>query len=179
MANAMPILPAHVEETVRAIAKLHLEHHRQATTVQRIVDRSVATVAKPRFVGWLTFAIVAWIAANIVLGWWHHAFDGPPFALLQDVGTALALYITVLILITQRRENEIGEYREQLTLELAILAEQKSSKIIQLLEDLRRDNPTIDDRDDQEAAALAIPADPQAVLDAIKDRQAAMIEADH
>jgi hypothetical protein len=81
-----------------------------------------------------------------------------------------------LNLSTQRRDDELASYREQLTLELAILGEQKSAKIIELLEELRRDDPTIRDRIDHDAAAMSAPADPQAVLDAIKDSHAGMEE---
>ena len=62
-------------------------------------------------------------------------------------------------------------YREQLTLELAILGEQKSAKIIALLEEMRRDSPSLRNRVDEEAAAMSIAADPQAVLDAIKENE--------
>ena len=37
---------------------------------------------------------------------------------------------------------------------------------------MRRDNPNLRNRVDQEAAAMAIPADPQAVLEAIKSSDA-------
>jgi uncharacterized membrane protein len=84
--------------------------------------------------------------------------------------------MTVLILSTQRRDDELTSYREQLTLELAILGEQKSAKIIELLEELRRDDPTIRNRIDHDAVAMSAPADPQAVLDAIKDSHAGMAE---
>jgi uncharacterized membrane protein len=57
-------------------------------------------------------------------------------------------------------------------LELAILSEQKTAKVIQLLEESRRDNPLIRSRVDQEAEAMAQPADPQSVLDAIKETHA-------
>ncbi len=170
-----PILPAHIEETVRAISELHAQHHRRATPVQRIVDRSVALIARPRFVALLTAFIVAWIFLNGVLSTRGFRVDAPPFQILQDLGELLALYITILILITQRREDELTQHREQLTLELAILGEQKSAKIVQLLEELRRDNPIIPDRIDEEAEALSIPADPQAVLDAIKDAHEEML----
>ena len=83
----------------------------------------------------------------------------------------LALYVTVLILTTQRREDQLAGYREQLTLELAILGEQKSAKIIALLEEMRRDSPTLRNRVDEEAAAMSVAADPQAVLDAIKESE--------
>jgi uncharacterized membrane protein len=171
------ILPAHIEETVRAIAELQAQHERRATHVLRIVDRSVRTLSRPRVIGYLTIIIVGWVALNVGLSAYGHAFDLFPFPLLQDAGAALALYLTLLILITQRREDELTGHREQLTLELAILSEQKSAKIIQLLEELRRDMPSVHNRIDPEAEALSIPADPQAVLDAIMETHEEMLEA--
>ena len=84
----------------------------------------------------------------------------------------MSLYIVVLILATQRREYQLAQLREQLTLELAILGEQKTAKVIQLLEESRRDNPLIPNRVDQVAEAMAQPADPQSVLEAIKETNA-------
>lgn len=165
--QSSPILPAHIEDTVRAIAELHARHHREIAPVERVVDRSVVFMSRPRFVGYLTAFIVAWVLLNF--GLQNRAFDLFPYPLLQDAGSALGVYITILILIRQRRDDEIAQAREQLTLELAILGEHKNAKIIQLLEELRRDNPLIHDRVDAEAEALSVPADPQAVLDAIKD----------
>jgi uncharacterized membrane protein len=52
------------------------------------------------------------------------------------------------------------------------LSEQKTAKVIQLLEESRRDNPLIRDRVDQEAEVMAQPADPQSVLEAIKETHA-------
>jgi uncharacterized membrane protein len=78
-----------------------------------------------------------------------------------------------LILATQRREYQLAQLREQLTLELAILSEQETAKVIQLLEEPRGDNPLIRDRVDQEAEAIAQLADPQSMLDAIKETHAA------
>jgi uncharacterized membrane protein len=78
--------------------------------------------------------------------------------------------MTVLILATQRRENELASHHERLTLELAILSEQKAAKIISLLEELRQDHPR--DRVDDEAAAMSEPADPQSVLETFKKHEA-------
>ena len=178
MNKRTPILPAHIDETIQAIAELHLEHQRSATPVQRAVDRMTRFVGRPRFVGLMTAAFAAWIGLNLllqILG--HQAIDPTPFPWLEDVGTLLALYITVLILITQRRENELTERREQLTLELSIIAEQKTAKIIELLEELRRDHPAIHDRVDQEADDMSKHADPQAVLEAIVDRHDETLES--
>ncbi len=93
--------------------------------------------------------------------------DEPPFFWLQGAVTLTALYMAVFILTTQRRENKLAGLREQLTLELSILSEQKSAKIIGLLEELRRDDPSISDRSDEMRRAFNV-ADPIAVLDALQ-----------
>ena len=127
--------------------------------------------------GWLTLVIVLWIGVNLALQFAGLQTPDPaPFAYLQDAGEGVGLYLTVLILVTQRREDQLTEAREQLTLELAILSEQKSAKIIALLEELRRDSPLIANRVDQEAEAMSTPADPQAVLDAIKETHEDMLD---
>lgn len=171
-----PAVPEHIQQTIDTIAEVHARHLREATRAHRFMQGTVSWVARPRFILLLTLFVAAWIGANFHLG--GKAFDPAPFPILQDIGTLAALYITVLILITTQREKEIGEHREQLTLQLAILAEQKSAKVIQLIEEARRDNPLIGDRRDAEADELSVPADPQAVLDAIKDRQDALSEGE-
>jgi uncharacterized membrane protein len=78
----------------------------------------------------------------------------------------------VLILITQRHENRLEETRAQLTLQVAMLAERKNAKIIELLEQLRRDHPNIADRVDEDATAMSQPTDAEAVIEAINSSQA-------
>ena len=174
-----PILPAHIDETVRAIARLHAEHYQRSTPLQRIVDRMTALVGRLGFVGLLTAVVLVWMAANLVTAWaGREPLDPPPFAWLQGVVGLMALYMTALILATQRREDQLAGHREQLTLELAILGEQKSAKIIELLEEMRRDDPSLHNRVDHEAAAMSLPADPQAVLDAIKDSHEELMPAE-
>ena len=172
MTEETPILPAHIEDTIQAIARLHAEHRQEAGTLQRLVERLTAWIGRPQFIAGMTVAITVWVAGNTVakvVG--ATSWDDPPFAWLQGGLGLLALYVTVLILTTQRREDQLAGYREQLTLELAIISEQKSAKIISLLEEMRRDSPTLRNRVDEEAVAMSIAADPQAVLDAIKDTE--------
>jgi uncharacterized membrane protein len=169
----LPLLPAHIEETIRSIARLHAEHHQNATPLQRVVDRITALVGRPRFLGVLTVIAAGWISLNLLaaaLG--YRPIDPPPFPGLQGAVSLASLYMVVLILATQRREDQLAQLREQLNLELAILSEQKTAKVIQLLEESRRDNPLIPNRVDQEAEAMAQPADPQSVLEAIKETHA-------
>ena len=168
-----PILPTHIEDTIRSIARLHAEHHQAATRLQRFVDRLTALVGQPRFIGAATCVAMLWLGGNLLLlRLGGTAVDLPPFPWFDGLVGLLALYIALLILTTQRRADELAQHREQLTLELAILSEQKTAKVIVLLEEMRRDNPNLRNRVDHEASAMAIPADPQAVLEAIKSSHA-------
>jgi uncharacterized membrane protein len=112
----------------------------------------------------------SWISLNLFAATFgYRAIDPPPFSWLGGAISLVSLYMVILILATQQREYQLAQRREQLTLELAILSEQKTAKVIQLLEESRRDNPLIHNRIDQEAEAMAQPADLQSVLDAIKE----------
>jgi uncharacterized membrane protein len=79
------------------------------------------------------------------------------------------VFLTVFILATQRREDQLSELRQRLTLELAMLSDQKSAKLIALIEELRTDMPSVRNRRDHEAEAFADPADPEAVIDRLRD----------
>jgi uncharacterized membrane protein len=169
MASDAPSVPPHIEETVAAMAALHTEHYQRAGRLQKFVSRATATVAQPGVLGVLTVAIAGWIVLNVALagaGW--AAPDPPPFAYLSVAASTVALYLTAMILISRRADDEFQTRRDQLTLELAILSDQKSAKIIALLEEFRRNDPNQGDHRDEVAEALAQPSDPQAVLDAIK-----------
>jgi uncharacterized membrane protein len=165
-------VPTHVEDTVEAIARFQATHEADASPHQRLIERVTRRAGRPAFIGLLTVLVVGWIAFNLGLAaFGRRPVDEPPFFWLQGAVTLTALYMTVLILTTQRREDKLAGLRDQLTLELSILSEQKSAKIIGLLEELRRDDPNISDRPDEHADALSTPADPNAVLDALKDTQ--------
>lgn len=172
--NDSAILPAHIEQTVGAIMRLHAEHRARASPLQSFIERLTANAGRPRFIALLTGLVVSWVALNLgMVASGRPPLDEPPFFWLQGVIALAALYMTVLILTTQRREDELTLHREQLTLELAILSEQKSAKIIALLEELRRDTPLVHDRHDAEAEALSMPSDPNVVLEAIRGTQEA------
>ena len=162
----MPELPKHVEETVEALAEIHREHHRNTPAIEKFVARTTAYMSQPRFLLIVTLAFAVWVIAIFAAQLSAGALGQPPLW-LSEIASLLSVYITLLILISQRRENEWAHQRDQLTLELAMLSERKTAKIISLLEELRRDHPGILDRMDAEAEAMSEPANAQAVGDAV------------
>ena len=170
MTETNPELPAHIEETVQMMARLHAQHYSAATPLQRFFERLTVQAARPSFTVAITIIVFGWMLLNLMLGSLGlHVIDAPPFGWLQGAVTLTALYMTSLILTTQRREDQLASHRAQLTLQLGILGEKKTAKIIELIEELRRDSPRLADRVDEDAVALSTPADPQMVLEAIKE----------
>lgn len=158
----------HVRETVEEIIAVHAEHYRAHGRLQRLTDRLTAALARPVFLAVLVVVIGAWLLSNGLFMGEGRAIDPPPFAMLELAATLAALVFAILILVTQRREDALAERRAQLTLELAMLGERKTAKVIALLEELRRDMPSIADRVDPESEAMAAPADARAVLTALE-----------
>jgi uncharacterized membrane protein len=180
MANTnipIPNLPEHIEETVRSIAQPHADHNENATLLERALDRVTAFISRPWGLGLITVIVVGWIGLNLVAAAFGvRPIDPPPFLWLGGAVSLVSLFIVLLILATQRRENQLAQRRELLILELTLLGEQKTAKVIQLLEESRRDNPLIRNRADSEAEAMAQPADPNFVVDRIKGTHVATSE---
>lgn len=169
-------IPPHIEETVQAIARLHADHHKRATPLQILVDQMTALVARPAFIGGVTVVVALWVGGNLLLSrLTGHRLEPKGLPYLQGIGELVTIYITALVLMSQRRKDELSELREQLSLELATLTEQKVAKLIALTEEMRRDNPQIVNRFDPQAAAMAQPADPEAVLVAFKEAHEGLI----
>jgi uncharacterized membrane protein len=103
-------------------------------------DRVAAAIA--RFCGSMTFVWIhvalffAWIGYNTVP--WFRAFDPYPFTFLTLVVSLEAIFLSTFILISQNYDMRISERRNQLDLQINLLAEQENTKILQMLERIAR-----------------------------------------
>ena len=160
-AKSPPPLPNHVEEALQAMAAMHNAHHEQASGTERLIDRVTAAIAAPRFVLYAGIAIALAMLGNYLV-----SRAVPTFS---DALSCIALLIAVLILASQRRADKLANLREQMTLEMTLLTTQKVSKVIDLMEELRRDSPDIKDRVDLEAIEMSGMPDHGTVLQAIQE----------
>jgi uncharacterized membrane protein len=163
-------LPPHVEETVRAVEQLRVEHHISATPLERILERVKAKASAPSFSVVAIVLVALWMGFNLALR--NSAWDQPPFPYLELTLSALAFFFAILILATQRRADTLADHREQLILQLVFVSEQKTAKIIGLLEEHRRDNPQLRDRIDRVAEQMTETVNPRAVSDALRETTA-------
>ena len=155
----------HEEATAQQLAELYEQHDRAATSIQRLANRVTATLGRPLALAVIVGVVVAWMVGNYaarLLG--STALEAFPFPDLAFVATVTALLVALLILTTQRHEQELAEKRARLTLQIAVLSEKKIAKLIDLVEEQRRDNPMLPARVDHEAAGMAVASDPRASL---------------
>lgn len=163
-------VPEHVTHSVETIATIHDRAQRKVDRHQRLVEVLTATIGRPHSIYVIAAIVAAWIIYNVTaprMGW--HRVDEPPFFWLQGALCAASLLVTTMVLTTQNRQTRQNEQRSQLDLQVNLLSEQKIAKIIDLLEELRRDMPTVRDRVDPLAEAMKEAVDPHAVMSALED----------
>ena len=159
-------LPGHVEEAIKQIAAIHLTHYAESKPSERATDRAVSLIGTPTFFALLVALAAAWMLMNASAG--VGSFDSPPFALLELLCSLIAVLLAVLILAAQRREDRLATRREQMTLQVGLLTEQKVSKLIELIEELRRDLPKVHDRIDRDAIDMAAARDHEETLKTVE-----------
>jgi uncharacterized membrane protein len=160
-----------IGENIETIAELHLRAERNVNRHQRAIEVVTAFLSRPRFLYILLCCLLCWILLNVLLSGLHlFAPDPAPFIWLQTIVGLSALLMTTVILITQNRLNRVSERRMQLNLQVNLLVEQKVTKLIELVEELRCDIPSVADRHDSQAEAMKKPVDPHEVLAALNHR---------
>ncbi|HCI80253.1 MAG TPA: hypothetical protein DHW02_11255 [Ktedonobacter sp.] len=154
-----------VDQDIETLVALRMRAERNVSHHQRIIERVTQNIGRPRFFYVIVLFVALWIIVNTFatqLGLPFH--DTPPFYWLQGIISLGALLMSNVVLITQNRQNKLAEERRHLDLQVSLLVERKVSKVIDLLEELRRDAPTIENRHDPQAEAMKENVDPHAII---------------
>lgn len=162
-------LPDSVNENIGTIAEYYARHEEKVTAAQAFIEKMSVFLGSPGYVAANVVFIVCWIILNLAapeLG--IDQFDEPPFFWLQGFVSLNAFVISTTVLIRQNRMSKLAEHNAHLDLQISLLSEEKTSKIIAMLEELRRDSPDVPDRVDLEAEELSHSADTSTVLEAIE-----------
>jgi uncharacterized membrane protein len=161
-------LSDHISDNVEGVVALQRREIDALSPAQRRLERVGRFVGRPNYLVGLLLTATLWVVFNVTAPYiGFRPFDEPPFAWLDLVLTFVALITTTVVLIGQNRQTKLEQTRSHLDLQVNLLTEQKVSKLIHLLEELRRDLPMVKDRHDAQAHALQERADTGKVLSAI------------
>ncbi|HSY27484.1 MAG TPA: DUF1003 domain-containing protein [Burkholderiaceae bacterium] len=160
-----------IGQNTESILAFYAREESNITPQQRILESIGSALGSTLGLGVIMLFIALWLSANLLAKpFGLTAFDPPPFSWLQGIIGLSALFTTIVVLVKQNRLAKMEERRAHLELQVNLLTEQKASKIINLIEELRRDSPMLKDRHDPEAAAFQLQTDPESVLAALDDR---------
>ncbi|MHB8623950.1 MAG: DUF1003 domain-containing protein [Sulfuricaulis sp.] len=160
-----------IAQNIESVVSFYTQEEKKISGSQRIVETISAFVGRPFFLGSVMVFVILWVLYNNLahlFGWME--FDPPPFLWMQGIVSLGSLLTMIVVLTTQNRLAKFAEHRAHVDLQVSLLTEQKTAKLIQLVEELRRDLPMVKDRHDPEAEVLKWPTNPQQVLAAMDEK---------
>lgn len=158
-----------IDQNIEAIVALQRREREMTSASQRVVERMSRVIGRPAYLVGLLVFVVVWVGANVGTPFGMVSFDPPPFALLDGILTFSALVTATIVLIAQNRQTKREQQHRHLDLQVSLLTEQKVTKLIHLVEELRRDLPMVKNRDDPQAMVLQEAADTAAVISAMDE----------
>ena len=165
-------LPQAVSENIETIAEFCAMHEMRKSRPQTMIEQFSYLVGSPGYIIASVMFMVLWIGYNLLaatIG--TPVIDEAPFFWLQGIIAVNAFIISTTVLIRQNHAAKLAEHNAHLDLQISLLTEKKSSKIIELLEELRQATPTARHTPDAEAEELQVPANTRAVLSAIENER--------
>lgn len=158
-----------VGQNVDSIVAFQEREHEKISASQRRLEIFSSLIGRPLYLLSLLSLVGLWIAANGIAAYVGAVpVDPPPFVWLTGFLTLAALVTATVVLFAQNRQSKLENQRAHLDLQVNLLTEQKVTKLIHLIEELRRDLPMVRDRDDAEANALQQRTEAAHVLSALE-----------
>ncbi|MGB7925727.1 MAG: DUF1003 domain-containing protein [Pyrinomonadaceae bacterium] len=166
-------------ELLRKNTAAVLEMQRQATEARTLQGKLADHITD--FSGSMAFVYIhavwfgLWILLNV--GFIHipHVteFDRFPFGLLTLIVSLEAIFLSTFVLISQNRLACASERRAELDLQVNLLAEQKATKVLEMLDTIAQELDGMGSRfnfkPDPEVEALKVSPEPQEVLQVIEE----------
>ena len=160
-----------LDRAISDLAEIRTRQLEELPKSQLGIEWLTNRIGRPWFAYAIAVLIAAWILTELATKS-HARFDAVPFPLLQLVLSVLSLLMTAFILITENRQGAIAEKRAQLILQLSLANEERAAKVIALLEQLRRDDPLLPDRHDDEARQMAQAMDLHTAIEKMEEADA-------
>lgn len=160
--------PEPVSQNVESIKALRTRAEQEVSRNQRAVESITAFFGRPAFLYSILVVMFLWVTPNILPRRFHIPRFDPSFNWLERTVTLSSFLVTTGVLIKQERQAKIATRRDHLILQMGLLSEQKTAKLIALIEELRRDIPNVKDRHDVEAEVMQQSTDPHTVMDILE-----------
>lgn len=119
--------------TSRAVRALKARHAAQRSPLETAADRLTRVASSGYFLAAHALWFITWILWNTGYIPWLRPIDPFPFGLLTMIVSLEAIFLSIFVLMAQRRESSIAELREEITLQVLLRAEEEVTKTLQLV----------------------------------------------
>ena len=120
-------------QNVESIVQLEKQALYNRSMAERVAERVTSAAGSTPFVIFHIAWYGLWIAANLVKIHGIPSFDPFPFSFLTLVVSLEAIFLTLLVLMSQKRMMKDADKRTHLDLQLNMLAEQEATEILRMV----------------------------------------------
>lgn len=164
-----------MRKNIAAVMKAQRQVTQARTKQGQIADSITSFSGSMAFVYIHAVWFGLWILLNVGLLHVPHLsqFDPFPFGLLTMIVSLEAIFLSTFVLISQNRLAQASERRAELDLQVNLLAEQKATKVLEMLDEMTQQLDNMGHRftfkPDPEVQALKVSPEPQEVLAVIDE----------
>lgn len=127
---------ANTRRNVTAIITMEQEAINSRSRAERFSDAVARHAGRVWFISTHAIWFGGWLILNSGYVPGIHPFDPFPYQFLTFVVSLEAIFLSLFILMSQNRSNRQADARSHLDLQINLLAEQESTKILHLLQSL-------------------------------------------
>ena len=147
-----------VEKNIEAIRKLENETLRSLSTVEHIADKVTSFAGSTPFILLHVLWFGVWIFINSGVIPTVTPFDPFPFSFLTLVVSLEAIFLTLLVLMSQNRMTKEADKRAHLDLQINMLDEQETTLILKMVQKITK-HLGLEDEIDESEKDLSNPTD--------------------
>ncbi|MBI2443527.1 MAG: DUF1003 domain-containing protein [Candidatus Levybacteria bacterium] len=104
---------------------------------EKVADQITATFGSFTFAVLHIYWFLLWILINNNLIPGIHPFDPFPYGLLTMIVSLEAIFLSIFVLLSQNRASQVANLREELLLQVDLIAEEEITKVLELLSEIR------------------------------------------
>jgi len=165
----MPNEAATIQKNIETIFKLEKEAIQSRSTGEQIADKVTRFAGSTPFIIIHAILFFGWIALNDGMIPAIPIFDPYPFSFLTLVVSLEAIFLTLLVLMAQNRMNKEADKRAHLDLQINMLGEQETTRILQLVQKIA-ERLGIDDEIDDSVKELSKETDVNQVAQKLEEK---------
>jgi uncharacterized membrane protein len=159
-----------IDDNLEALIEKQRQEQSELSLQTRIAGAITRFAGSMAFVYLHLFMFGTWILVNLNMVPFVKAFD-PSLVMLAMIASVEAIFVSTFVLISQNRMAGESEKRAELALQISLLNEHETTRIISMLSAIAEHLGISTDLQSEEIEELKQDVSPEAVLNAIEERK--------